>query len=42
MTGACGATLTAADYAAADSRCPACDHGFNPGCRPHWPLYFES
>lgn len=40
--GACGATMTPRDYAASGSRCPNCAQGFNPGCRPHWPLYFES
>jgi len=41
LCGVCGTVLTIAAYLAAESRCPACGAAFNPGCRAHWPLYFE-
>ncbi|HUR61939.1 MAG TPA: CHY zinc finger protein [Candidatus Thermoplasmatota archaeon] len=41
LCGACRATMTAPAYAASGSRCPSCGAGFNPACRPHWPLYFS-
>lgn len=40
ICGACGTTLSAATYLAADHSCPACDAAFNPGCRAHYDSYF--
>ncbi|MDV7348763.1 CHY zinc finger protein [Halorubrum distributum] len=42
LCGACGTTLTAREYLAADDdACPACGAAFNPGCRKHRDRYFE-
>ena len=42
LCGACGTTLTAREYLAADDdACPACGAAFNPGCRTHRDRYFE-
>lgn len=46
MCGACGYTMNYHEYSAATSRlarpaCPACGHGFNPGCGLHAGIYFE-
>jgi len=42
LCGACGYTLTIAEYMASESICPACAAAFNPGCRNHYHFYFES
>ena len=42
LCGACGNELTINEYLQSESRCPACSAGFNPGCRNHYHLYFES
>lgn len=45
LCGVCGTRLTIRAYLAADAArpaCPACGAGFNPGCRRHHPVYFES
>ncbi len=41
LCGVCGTELSVRGYMACDNRCPACGAGFNPGCRLHYPLYFE-
>ena len=38
---ACDHEMTITAYMACDSACPSCDGAFNPGCRKHWPLYFD-
>ncbi|TPW77299.1 CHY zinc finger protein [Schumannella soli] len=40
LCGECKAELTIAEYLAADSSCPRCGAGFNPGCALHTHLYF--
>jgi len=42
LCGACGHELTVADYLQCGAVCPACRAGFNPGCRHHYHLYFET
>lgn len=42
LCGVCGAVLGIADYLNGDSSCPRCTTGFNPGCKLHHYLYFES
>ena len=42
LCGACGAELTVDEYLSANSRCPHCQAAFNPGCKAHADLYFES
>lgn len=39
--GACGHEMTIQDYVDGPPACPSCDHAFNPGCKNHYPLYFE-
>lgn len=41
LCGACGEQLTVSGYLEAQDHCPACDHGFNPGCSLHYDLYFD-
>ena len=41
ICGVCSTELTIADYLQA-SGCPACAAPFNPGCKLHTPLYFET
>lgn len=41
LCGVCGHVMSANEYLGCDSRCPACDAGFNPGCEKHYHLYFE-
>jgi uncharacterized CHY-type Zn-finger protein len=41
LCGACGTMLTILQYRQSNSRCPACDAQFNPGCRNHYHLYFQ-
>jgi uncharacterized CHY-type Zn-finger protein len=40
LCGACGTTMTAPEYRAADHTCPHCGTAFNPGCAAHWDRYF--
>lgn len=42
LCGVCGQELTVHEYQACDSQCPACGARFNPGCKLHAHLYFES
>ena len=42
LCGVCGATLSIAAYLACNDHCPACAAPFNPGCRLHHHLYFET
>ena len=42
MCGACGKEMRIRDYLASGDACPACRAAFNPGCRQHYPLYFET
>ncbi|MCZ9310117.1 CHY zinc finger protein [Corynebacterium uberis] len=39
LCGACGFTMEAAQYQCV-TQCPACGHGFNPGCAAHASRYF--
>lgn len=41
LCGACGTTLTIAEYLVADA-CPRCASEFNPRCALHAHLYFET
>jgi len=41
LCGVCDHQLTVVEYLASESRCPACEAEFNPGCRKHHHLYFE-
>ncbi|PJJ61458.1 putative CHY-type Zn-finger protein [Compostimonas suwonensis] len=41
LCGVCGEELTIADYRLVDA-CPSCAAAFNPGCRLHAHLYFET
>jgi uncharacterized CHY-type Zn-finger protein len=38
--GACRTELTISAYLECNSRCPACQAAFNPGCRNHHHFYF--
>jgi len=42
LCGACGRELSVHQYMGCDNQCPACGAGFNPGCRSHYHLYFET
>ena len=42
LCGACKAELSVHQYMACDNACPACGARFNPGCRNHYHLYFET
>lgn len=42
LCGACGHLLTITEYLQADDACPNCQAPFNPGCRLHRHLYFET
>jgi len=42
LCGGCGAELSVRQYLACQNICPACAAPFNPGCRHHYPLYFEA
>ena len=42
LCGVCGTRIAIADYLADGSACPSCDAAFNPGCRAHRHLYFET
>lgn len=41
LCGVCGTELTIDAYLDSTSTCPACGTAFNPGCRTHWPHYFD-
>jgi uncharacterized CHY-type Zn-finger protein len=41
LCGLCGSELTVNQYLECGNRCPACEAGFNPGCRNHYHFYFE-
>ncbi|MEP6755733.1 MAG: CHY zinc finger protein [Chthonomonadales bacterium] len=41
LCGVCGVEMTMSDYIVCNSNCPSCGALFNPGCRNHWPVYFE-
>ncbi|MCI3923734.1 CHY zinc finger protein [Paenibacillus sp. TRM 82003] len=42
LCGSCRTELTVVQYMASGYRCPSCEADFNPGCRYHYHLYFES
>jgi len=42
LCGVCREELTADAYLDSDDQCPACGAAFNPGCREHRHLYFET
>ncbi len=42
LCGACGVQLTVSEYLASGFHCPRCEASFNPGCRRHYALYFET
>lgn len=42
LCGVCGGELSVRAYMDCESRCPGCGAPFNPGCRLHYPLYFEA
>jgi uncharacterized CHY-type Zn-finger protein len=41
LCGVCGHQLTIANYLCTDA-CPACTAPFNPGCKLHTDLYFQT
>ncbi|WP_431278199.1 CHY zinc finger protein [Leifsonia poae] len=41
ICGVCSTELTIADYLQV-SGCPTCGAAFNPGCKLHTPLYFQT
>ena len=42
LCGVCGNQLGISIYLNSDSTCPCCGAGFNPGCKLHHHLYFET
>jgi uncharacterized CHY-type Zn-finger protein len=42
LCGGCGTQMRIRDYLEAGDVCPSCNAGFNPGCRAHHHLYFET
>lgn len=42
LCGACGQELTIDQYLQCGAVCPACQSGFNPGCKYHYHLYFAT
>jgi uncharacterized CHY-type Zn-finger protein len=42
LCGVCQVELSVTAYQTCGNRCPACDAAFNPGCRNHYHLYFET
>lgn len=42
LCGACGYELAITEYMHRGYRCPRCLAEFNPGCRNHYPFYFET
>jgi uncharacterized CHY-type Zn-finger protein len=41
LCGACSVELTIHQYMQCGYKCPDCGAQFNPGCRNHYPYYFE-
>jgi uncharacterized CHY-type Zn-finger protein len=41
LCGVCGSELSIGQYMGCANSCPACGADFNPGCRDHYPFYFE-
>lgn len=41
LCGSCGKKMSIHEYLHSDFLCPHCHVSFNPGCRFHYPLYFE-
>jgi uncharacterized CHY-type Zn-finger protein len=42
LCGVCGMALTVRQYLDCGDVCPSCGAAFNPGCRLHYHLYFET
>jgi uncharacterized CHY-type Zn-finger protein len=42
LCGVCGHALTIKEYMSCDNTCPKCTAQFNPGCKNHYHLYFET
>ena len=42
LCGACGGQLSIETYVGGDHSCPSCGAPFNPGCRHHYHLYFDT
>jgi len=42
LCGACGTEMSVRMYLNSANTCPACKAPFNPGCRHHYHLYFET
>lgn len=42
LCGACGTQLSIEAYLGCGNTCPWCATAFNPGCRLHYHLYFET
>lgn len=42
LCGACGREMSIRLYLECADACPACGAGFNPGCRSHHHVYFET
>lgn len=42
LCGACQSVLTIHEYMRSGDRCPQCHAPFNPRCRNHYHLYFET
>jgi len=42
LCGACGVELSIRRYLDCGDQCPSCQAQFNPGCKSHYPFYFET
>jgi uncharacterized CHY-type Zn-finger protein len=42
LCGVCGLEMAVLEYMDSANRCPRCAAPFNPGCRNHYHLYFET
>jgi uncharacterized CHY-type Zn-finger protein len=42
LCGVCGAEMSVTEYLDSTNICPECRAAFNPGCRNHYYLYFET
>ncbi len=42
LCGGCGLEMSVLEYMASENHCPGCGLPFNPGCRNHYHLYFET
>ncbi|KAF2678601.1 zinc finger CHY domain-containing protein [Lentithecium fluviatile CBS 122367] len=42
LCGNCRYVLSVQEYMANGSACTKCSRGFNPGCKGHWRLYFDT